>query len=196
KFHLYRGDVHTRAPPGLLPVPHLHPDLPHRHHVLDLVLDSGRRCTRPGHPVRHLPAHPGHPARSVPEVPPPRLLHQGHRHLHVHLHPVRVLLPHGVRHRQHCHGAGGGEGADGQPPVQRRAAHTHGGLDSNAERNQSGQIAFAAPSVGVSGTAGTHDRQVLANRLSASVRHSQRSLLVLLPEIISRPSITPTGPTT
>ncbi|GIY48262.1 glycine receptor subunit alpha-2 [Caerostris extrusa] len=71
QLHVHRSAVHPAATPGLLPVPHLHPDLPDRHHVLDLLLDPLGRRARQGHPVRHLPAHPGHPARAVPEVPAP-----------------------------------------------------------------------------------------------------------------------------
>ncbi|GIY73498.1 glycine receptor subunit alpha-2 [Caerostris extrusa] len=55
----------------LLSLPHLHPDLSDRHHVLDILLDTCRCRARQGHPVRHLPAHPRHPARPVPEVPAP-----------------------------------------------------------------------------------------------------------------------------
>ena len=32
------GGVHVQAEAGLLPLPHLRPHLPHRHHVLDQVI--------------------------------------------------------------------------------------------------------------------------------------------------------------
>ncbi|KAE8737267.1 hypothetical protein FOCC_FOCC017271 [Frankliniella occidentalis] len=33
ELHVPRGGVRPEAAPRLLPVPHVHPDLPHRHHV-------------------------------------------------------------------------------------------------------------------------------------------------------------------
>ena len=44
QLHLPGGDLQVPAAPRLLPVPHLHPDLPHRHDVLDLVLDQTGSC--------------------------------------------------------------------------------------------------------------------------------------------------------
>ncbi|GIY60161.1 glycine receptor subunit alpha-2 [Caerostris darwini] len=63
---MHRSPVYSGTSTGLLSLPHLHPDLPDRHHVLDILLDTCRCSARQGHPVRHLPAHPGHPARPVP----------------------------------------------------------------------------------------------------------------------------------
>jgi len=71
------GELHAEAAAGLLPVPHLHPDLSDRHHVLDLVLDQTGSRARQGHPGGHLLAHPLHAARQLAEVAAPRLLHQG-----------------------------------------------------------------------------------------------------------------------
>ncbi len=72
-----RGGVQVQAAAGLLPVPHLPPHLPHRHHVLDLLLDQARGRTCQGHPGRHLPTHSLHPARQQPEVPPTGLIYKG-----------------------------------------------------------------------------------------------------------------------
>ncbi|GFQ80719.1 hypothetical protein TNCT_88531 [Trichonephila clavata] len=51
--------------------------------------------------MRHLPPHPGHSTRAVTKVLASCVLHQSHRYLHVHVHSLRVLVPHGVCHRQH-----------------------------------------------------------------------------------------------
>ena len=61
----------------LLHVPHLHPDLPDRHDVLDLFLDQAGSGAGPGNAGGHLPAHPLHPACQQPEVAPTRFLHKG-----------------------------------------------------------------------------------------------------------------------
>ncbi|KAL1474049.1 hypothetical protein MTO96_038273, partial [Rhipicephalus appendiculatus] len=50
---------------------------------------------------------------------PPRVVHQGHRHIHVLVHGVRVRLAHGVRPRQHPHGRDGGR--------RRRSSQEHSG---------------------------------------------------------------------
>jgi hypothetical protein len=76
------GGVQVQAAAGLLPVPHLPPHLPHRHHVLDLLLDQARGRTCQGHPGCHLPTHPLHPARQQPEVPPTGLIYKGNIFLH------------------------------------------------------------------------------------------------------------------
>ena len=84
----------------LLHVPHLHPDLPDRDDVLDLFLDQAGGGAGPSHAGGHFSANPLHPARQQPEVAPARLLHKGHRHVHVFLHTVRLFQSDRVRHRE------------------------------------------------------------------------------------------------
>ncbi|XP_075729809.1 glycine receptor subunit alpha-3 isoform X1 [Rhipicephalus microplus] len=92
--------VQAEATTGLLHVPHLHPHLPDCRHVLGLVLDKAGSCAGQGDVGRHQPSHPVHATRQEPGRPASRVAHQGHRHLHVLLHCVRVRLAHGVRRRQ------------------------------------------------------------------------------------------------
>ena len=40
------GDLQVPAPPRLLPLPHLYPNLPNCHDVMDLILDQGLARTR------------------------------------------------------------------------------------------------------------------------------------------------------
>ncbi|GIX82004.1 hypothetical protein CEXT_185631, partial [Caerostris extrusa] len=75
----------------------------------------------PGYPSGYalMPCPPESPCALPPCSPSPHstlslrspcpVSTSGHRHLHVHLHTVRVFFAHGVRHRQHCGGPGRGE---------------------------------------------------------------------------------------
>ena len=64
-----------------------------------------------------------HPEPAVAAVAASRLLREGHRRVDVLLLRVRLLLPHGVRHRQQLHGPRGhqvDEGLLGRGPHQQR----------------------------------------------------------------------------
>ena len=74
---MFGGGVHVQEEVGLLPLPHLRPHLPDRHHVLDQLLDQARSRVSARDPGRDLSADPLHPARQQSEVSASRVLHQG-----------------------------------------------------------------------------------------------------------------------
>ena len=71
------GELHVEAAAGLLPVPHVHPHVSDRHHVVDLFLDQAGSGSGQGHSGRHVAAHSLHAARQLAEIIAARLLHQG-----------------------------------------------------------------------------------------------------------------------
>ena len=77
QLHLRPGGVHVQAAPGLLPLPHVHPHVSDRHHVLDLVLGAAGGGAGPGHAGRHIAAHADHAALELAKGAAARLLYQG-----------------------------------------------------------------------------------------------------------------------
>ena len=53
--------------------------MPHRRHVVDLVLDPTGSRAGQSHAGSHVSAHAAHPTCQLAEIPPARLLHQGNR---------------------------------------------------------------------------------------------------------------------
>jgi hypothetical protein len=89
KFHLSGGDPVLPAPIGLLSLSHVHPNVPDRRHVLDLVLDPAGSRTCQGHAGSHFIAHAAHTARQFAESSAARLLHQGNPSIHPSIRPSR-----------------------------------------------------------------------------------------------------------
>lgn len=85
------GDPVLPAPIGLLSLSHVHPNVPDRRHVLDLVLDPAGSRTCQGHAGSHFIAHAAHTARQFAESSAARLLHQGNPSIHP---SVSLLDPH------------------------------------------------------------------------------------------------------
>lgn len=118
KLHLRSGDVQVEETHRLLHLSYvsktdtreevvtgnsvqLHPDLPHRHHVLGFLLDQTGCCACTSHSLCHVSTHAEYTTRSVPEIAASCFIYQSYRYLHVQLYSVRVRLTHGVRNREH-----------------------------------------------------------------------------------------------
>lgn len=71
------GNPFLPAPIGILSLPHVHPYMPDRRHVVDLILDPTGSRTCQSDARSHFIAHVTHAARQFAESSPARLLHQG-----------------------------------------------------------------------------------------------------------------------
>ena len=77
QVHLPWGCVQVQASVGLLPLPHVRPDLSDCHHVVDQFLDQAGSGPSQGHSRGHQPPHSIHTARQLAKVTSSSLIHQG-----------------------------------------------------------------------------------------------------------------------
>ena len=97
KFHMLESNVYFQKTFRLLLVSYLHTNVPHRHHVLGLILDSARSCPSKSDTRCHKSSDAFNPTCQKFIFAATCILHQSYRYFHGFLHNICFPVTDGIR---------------------------------------------------------------------------------------------------